>query len=181
MDTKKLMAAMREAYRGAGYQVEVCDGRLYISAGVWGLVMMESDVPNKIKGLLAEHLGFLPREEFGASLVDKDEVNGCGSIWAGFRLRQEKFAAPDAVIPIRRTPLTLDGFEIWQQEDLSCRVLSADYTGILPEKQGQAVFDTQRMELWIRHGLYFLAVRTSAYEFRKLELEELGRFQWWRD
>lgn len=113
-----LLRAMKEAYKGAGYQVackETGDGsEIYIKTGMWRVMCELKNFPRKALGLLAEHMGTLP-EPGQALQVKKKE---CQTMI--FQDAMETFqgiTADDCINPanVIKTDLTYKGSSIWMQ------------------------------------------------------------------
>ncbi len=60
INEKALARQLKEAWRSGGYRVADLDGLMYIAAYTWAITIRTEDIPRKVIGLLAEHLGYLP-------------------------------------------------------------------------------------------------------------------------
>ena len=56
-----LLRAMKEAYKGTGYEIackETANGpEIYLKTGLWWAMCEMKNLPRKVLGLLAEHMG----------------------------------------------------------------------------------------------------------------------------
>ena len=60
---KALVARMKEAYKTGGYSVAVNEDRHIIIGGTWAVELDSDNLPRDVIGLLAVHLGFLPKQD----------------------------------------------------------------------------------------------------------------------
>ena len=138
IDEKGAAAALKEAWRKGGYRFVLSNGILYLRADEWGFRGSLDWVPNKILGLVTEH--------FGSNLEDRDS----------FRLKKDEAEQSitldqelswwqkidedlhDTLVPVQQTPLTMNGFEIWQeQRQLKTRMVDPGYTRIIEKERRQ--------------------------------------------
>ena len=168
LDEKGTVAALKEAYKNGGYRVAFAEGRVLIRAGVWGVEIEAEYICPKILGTVVEHIGILP-DDATAYLAHKDADPGmtCSldvelAAWAEIRKNAE-----EAKTRIKRTQLTLDGYEIWQtSEGLKVRPMAQRFTRIIEAagvKQafiqmaggelGQAIFFKGFVELAVIYGI----------------------------
>lgn len=114
---KGLVQLMKKAYKLGGYTVaEFANGehRRYIVATKEWLVACDAPMmPRKALGLLAEHLGMMPRDE--AFRVRKDTEAQTILVDTVVGVFCDLYGQRSA--PMGRTRLTLDGLEVWQEEN----------------------------------------------------------------
>ena len=130
---KCLASAMKEAWRGAGYRFVLSNEILSVRADGWGFQAALTNVPPKVLGLITEHLGSIMEDCF-AFLLKKDEpeqsviLDQEATKWADIRdiLKRGELAE------MKQTPLTLNGFEIWQEQtSLKTRLVDPSNTKII--------------------------------------------------
>ena len=63
VNEKGLVAAMKDSYKGAGYSVAFGEGRVRLAGHDWSVWCRRDVLPRKALGLIAEHLGKLPKDE----------------------------------------------------------------------------------------------------------------------
>ena len=118
INEKGFLRAMKEAYKGTGYQVackESGDGlELYIKTGMWRVNCELKNFPRKALGLLVEHMGTLP-EPGQALQVKKKE---CQTMIFNDAMEAFQGITPDDCINpanVVKTDLTYKGGSIWSQ------------------------------------------------------------------
>lgn len=133
LDEKRLAAAMKEAWRGAGYRFVLCNEILSVRADGWGFQAAVTNVPPKVLGLITEHLGSIMEDGF-AFLLKKGEpeqsvmLDQEGTKWADIR----RILKTGTLAEMKQTPLTLNGFEIWQEQTgLKTRMVDPANTRII--------------------------------------------------
>lgn len=175
VNENRLVGAVKDAWKHEGYQACIVDGRAIIKTGFFLVQIREEHIPRKLLGLLVEHIGEIPRRLWmcqkgvPARLLTED-VPG-------------DFADPNVVEGLR-TCLTLDGYQVWQRRgDLSCELFDGDLTAILDREDGEAFWMGSKDDpsLRIEQDTARLLIAGVRDLRRTMELEELGRSQWWRD
>lgn len=118
---KGLLRAMKEAWKhGGGYNVAVEKdlagvANMVISTGWWTVIVAMDELPRKVLGMIAEHLGDLPKVGEAFRVMDGEpqaEIFGVAS--QGLRVVHE---GDTPVQLIRRTELTMGGYPLWQRVD----------------------------------------------------------------
>lgn len=141
LDEKGAAAALKEAYKIGGFHVAFAGSKVLIRAGYWAAEIEKDYLFPKILGAIVEMIGVLPATP-AAYIAGKlmDPGTTCSldaelSAWDEIRERAKK-----AETRIRRTQLTVNGFEIWQTRDgLRARPMDGKYTKIIEEQGlGQA-------------------------------------------
>lgn len=117
-----LLAAMKKAYSGGGYHVAsgmvgVRECMLIASYGYsWGVVIHRENVPRKVLGLIAEHIGKLPElEEAFRAKKDEDAQDEIYSVAVKPIVSMLEQAKRTGNPQLRKTKLTWDGRSVWQQ------------------------------------------------------------------
>lgn len=131
LNEKELARLMKNAWKAGGYTVlEYGVGdlrRFLLSGGTWMVVCNAAQMPAKARGLLAEHMGFLPkgaaflvRKDFPVQdLVDSVPMSDYSAIIAGVHE------------VLRPTRLTLDGMRVWQNEAGEVMLFNEELTGLI--------------------------------------------------
>lgn len=111
INEKALIKAMNAAKKGGGYRCWVDGRRTVIYTGFWAVVSVR--LPRKVLGLLVEHMGTLPEDGDTWLIVKKDvqkELTPFGQDVIEALERENG-------TPMKLTPLTLNGYELWQKLD----------------------------------------------------------------
>lgn len=113
---KGLMAAMKDAYKSDGYQVAVDESggidNVIIHNSMWTVVIMKSELPRKVLGMIAEHIGEIPRLGTAFQVKKKETQTEIFNIVAGAPMDYHSGNQPRRIS--RRTSLILGGFPLWQ-------------------------------------------------------------------
>lgn len=133
LDEKKTAAALKEAWRRTGHRFVLSNGILSVRTDSWGFQAALTNVPEKVLGLITEHLGSIMEDGF-AFLLKKDQpeqsvmVDQEASTWAKMR----GILSSGILTPMKQTPLTINGFELWQeQRKLKTKIVDPGYTRII--------------------------------------------------
>lgn len=183
IDEKGMVAALKDAYK-SGYRVAFAEGRVMVRCGVWAVEMDEEYLMPKVLGTITEHIGIIPAKpaayfcnkkmDPGSSCALDAELNA----WDELHKRSE-----DAITPIRRTRLRLEGFEIWQtNESLRIRPMSPDLTRIIDEEGAKLAFvrtedDEPGTEIYFK-GFAERAVICGATSKNSPEMARIEGFPW---
>ena len=135
VDEKGLLAAMKRAYKGGGYEIAATEYQdepyLVIHGPGWTIAMLTAETPRKVLGLIAEHLGKIPEPEDGYA-VSKD-LGAQAEISSMILDMVERDANTLSELEItrenvcERTRLTWQGYNLWQNVG-TLRVLPVDPT-----------------------------------------------------
>lgn len=179
-----LVKRIKEQYRGGGYTViSEPGGWTVIMCAAWAVRMKNDHLPREVLGLLALHLGFLPEEETayrimkgkdGPSVQDMifesamDPVNWLRGLAAA--------AEQTAAVPVKKTLLTLDGWNLWQKCGNGGMVMvDPDYEDLFRNKEGI----TMAGEALYRKGILSECyVMRGTGEKHDRELTHLGKIFW---
>lgn len=176
INEKKLLASLRAAYKDHGYQVRKYGGYLELRTTGYTLQILEQYVPRKLLGLLVEHIGKLPE---GAWECRKGEPASELNIDAA----GDPITARTGV-PGRRTPLTLNGFPVWQrEEDLGCLLIDGDNSDVLIPDDNEETYVGDRRDPFLRveQETARLLAWGKIDHGREVELKDLSSCQWWRN
>lgn len=140
---KGLLRMMKEAYKRSGYTVAAFeadgDTYLFIHNPGWCVSMELGNVPRKVLGLIAEHIGKLPKIEEGYR-VSKEAVQQ--EIFAvaaapGMEMMEEASVLLSHE-PVRRTRITWDGCDAWQN------TVTMEIALVKPDVAGIALFNKEQ-------------------------------------
>lgn len=178
VDEKGMAAAMKADWKKEGYKVAVDGFQLILSGTDWLVRMDLQKAPRKVLGLLAEHMGLLPRDG-EAFRVAKDEP--CQNLVAEMEVRDAEKVFCRVTLancqPARYTGLRLNGIMIFQNPETGA------IEGVLPElvKLLDTV-DPGRLYLHAEDGLYSMDDGCCIYFAGENLLQEkrahLEAFQW---
>lgn len=119
IDERGLLAAVRSAWRGGGYEVVGNGQELVLRGQGWLAVLPRGIAPRKVLALLVEHLGEIPegtawkvQKKVGAQMQMVDMALG-----AVDTIRRELESEPNPR-EAHRTAMNWKGREIWQTEKL---------------------------------------------------------------
>ena len=178
-----LLQAMKDSYKLGGYHIavgEVFDKKCYlITSGSyrWAVVIRHSKMPRKILGLLAEHIGRLP-EEGEAFLCKKDNEAQSEMLDVTIKpILQKLAAAGETYLGMKRTRLTWDGENVWQDAELEVALIPPSLEKIIVFKD-----TSPRMVercLYVEGQLSYVYIhRTVPGEAEKNIVAQLGRAIW---
>lgn len=117
VEEKGLLAAMKDAYKTDGYKVAVENSadieNVIISTASWTVVILKKELPRKVLGLIAEHIGEIPNPGTANQVKKKETQTEIFDLTIQV-LRDFHSSEKDRRI-IRRTTLLLGGFPMWQR------------------------------------------------------------------
>lgn len=134
IDERSLTRAMKESWRGGGYEVAgYGDGNgrmLFLDGRTWAALLPRRTCPRKVLALLAEHLGEIP--EASAYRVSKNTgaQNQMMDMPLGTLDKLQHEVAEGKGEEILRTNMVWKGREVWQKENLQVLAFDAALTEI---------------------------------------------------
>lgn len=144
VDEKGLIQAMKDAYKGTGYKVAMDESggieSVIISGALWTVVIKRSELPRKVLGLIAEHVGEIP-EACTAYQVRKKETQTEIFSLVLQAIQDYRSGEKDRKI-IRRTNLVLGGYPLWQ--------------AATSQKMVMVHPDLEEIMIWGRYGLWLI-------------------------
>ena len=181
-DEKKLAAAMKVAWRGAGYLVLLLQNTVMVRCGTWAFCVDRSHAPRKALGLIAEHVGELPEtgafrcgKEIGAQTMIVDEE-------IGFADRIVEIINAGKLQSCRKTELIMNGDELWQDvRTLRVRLVDPEYSRIIhPDFFCEVVTDPEDPEssLYVQDMWDGWLVVQPKRRGDNAKLEHLDGFPW---
>lgn len=130
INEKALIRAMKEAKKAGGYHCHVEDKKTVLHSGGWYVRCLTAMLPRKVLALLVEHMGELPQNGDTWYIAKGEAQKEIGDIMATMTERLEKALY---LGELRKTPLTYNGIELWQNCD------STDILGFAPALTGLSV------------------------------------------
>lgn len=116
IEEKGLLSAMKDAYKTDGYKVAVEDSadieNVIISTSAWTVVILKKELPRKVLGLIAEHIGEIPKPGTAYQVKKKETQTEIFDLTMQ-TIRDFRISEQDRRI-IRRTSLLLGGSPLWQ-------------------------------------------------------------------
>lgn len=116
IDEKGLIRVMNAAHKSDGYKVAVEDSadivNVIISHPLWTVVIQKSELPRKVLGLIAEHVGEIPKP--GTAYQVKKRQTQTEIFSMAIQVLQDFHSGEKPRRIIRRTSLVLDGYPLWQ-------------------------------------------------------------------
>lgn len=114
-----LAARMREAWKSSGYTVTAKNGELMLNGIGWAVRARTDKLPRRCLGLLAEHMGGLPEDgdcvQLSKAQGAQNKISGAElSFWQDAERLCDDLVYDDPPARVRQTPLTIGGYELWQ-------------------------------------------------------------------
>lgn len=137
INEKALANRMKDAYKGGGYTVAVTGYMHCIQTPTWVALIHTENLPRDVIGLLAAHMGFLPAEGTAHKITKaKDGPQVQCMIFEDAVKPIEELLAADIAVGMKKTGLTLDGWNVWQRNiGLGVELLSPDLEALLRKKE----------------------------------------------
>lgn len=162
IDERGLLAAVRSAWRGGGYEVVGNGQELVLRGQGWLAVLPRGIAPRKVLALLVEHLGEIPegtawkvykKQGAQAQMVDM-------ALEAVDTIRRELESEPNPR-EAHRTAMTWKNWEVWQTEDLKVATFDPNLVAM---GVGDAMAYGQRLVWDDEGGLLVVAPRRDDIE-----------------
>ena len=116
IDEKVLTEFMKQKFKGAGYMVAIRGGRIWLITPLWTVWCYVEQLPRKVLGLLAEHMGKLPGE---GETYEVSEAMGCQVKFCDIselKIVEAAFFIDNEGRRLLNTPLTFQCWDLWQIE-----------------------------------------------------------------
>ncbi len=134
VNEKGLLRAMKSAYKSAGYTVAAEDSaaveNIIIATPKWAVIVTKENIPRKILGLIAEHLGDIPAPGEAFQVRDKEpqtEIYDVAKSTIGCLHPKDK-----GLCIIKGTQLRMGSSRLWQRtEDQRIFKLDPDMEAIM--------------------------------------------------
>lgn len=177
---KGLIRAMKEAYKGYGYKIANDNSagvqELVISYPGWAVVMTMKNVPRKVLGLVAEHLGKIPEPGEAFQVSKKQAQTEIFDVSMGVihnmvgGEKQRRKAMP--------TDLELGGYRLWQREQ--------DYAVVRVDPEKEAIMLSHGRTVWMFDDETLMVdgnasrvyIETCYLPETEKLLEHLGKVKW---
>ena len=179
VDEKGLIRAMKEAYKADGYKVAVEDKadieNVIIAAPLWTVVIQKSELPRKVLGLIAEHLGEIPFPGTAYQVQKKQTQTEIFSMVAGAVMDFHSGEKEKRIV--RRTNLTVGGYPIWQAADKRVVEVNPDREDIMSSSTVRLIGDDLLM-IDDDVSRAYIRCYTPKEEKELEQLRYLSQFQW---
>ena len=175
---KGLLRAMKQAYKGDGYDVALTDDRITIRTENWGIEALTGAVPNSVKSLIVLHNGGLPMQGRAIHVCKSECCSVIAEIVTGDLEELNSAYTEKGGASIKPTRLTMDGCRVWQT--------GRDLKAVLVDMENQEILTVDLMDYSLignalfrrsRFGSLFIRTRAVPAEDRLL-LEHLSQMQW---
>ena len=128
INEKGLLKIMKEAHKGPGYNVaaEIDAGNvenIIITTPKLAVVIEKKNLPRKVLGLIAEHVGDIPEPGEAFQVKKKEPQTEIFDI--ATRILRDIHADNKPMKLIKRTDITLGGYQLWQRKD-DLRIFKVD-------------------------------------------------------
>ena len=181
INEKALVSRMKEAYKTGSYTVIVNDDMVYLSNGFWLAGMDIDQVPSAVMGMFGEHIRDIPssgqaykvtKGKDGAIVQKRIQEEAMGAVRQMCQQRGD--ASPG--VQMRKTNLTYDGAQVWQEEiGKDIFLIDPRYAVMIEKKQkafrvGEGIYtEDEESVLWI--------LRINDAEDKRY-LEHLQKINW---
>ncbi len=180
INERPLIKLMNQRFKGAGYTVAVSGKRIWLIGPDWAVWSSVEQLPRKVLGALAEHMGKLP----GTGTAYKPSKKmGCQSeifetATADVEIMVAKIA--DEGIRLFRTPLNFQGYDLWQaKEQLRMVMIDPDLMAAAALKESVRYIDGWCGVSDGESGVYIRAQGRAAIDDDRLA--HLEGFQFFAD
>lgn len=184
INEKTLVREMKEAYKSGGYTVICRPGETtVIFCPSWVVEINNENLPREVLGLLALHMGYLPKEGEAYKIMKADKEPTVQKMLfdtaiSMVRTLEIKAAEAQDAIPVKvkKTLLTFDGCNVWQKTgNNGILLIDPEYESILRKKEdtimvGEAIYKEGEVS-----KAYILRVLDSRWEN---QLNHLGQIPW---
>ena len=179
VDEKGLIRAMKEAYKEDGYKVAVEDKadieNVIIAAPLWTVVIQKSELPRKVLGLIAEHLGEIPFPGTAYQVQKKQTQTEIFSMVAGAVMDFHSGEKERRLI--RKTKLTLGSYPVWQATPRYCVEVNPELEEIMAGGTVRLIGDDLLM-IDDDVSRAYIRCYTPKEEKELEQLRYLSQFQW---
>lgn len=119
VNEKALLAQMKSAYNSGGYTVAVREERHTIITGAWAVDIDSDNLPRDVIGLLAVHMGYLPKKGEAYKITKTKEGPAVQSTiydqaLAPIRALEQDVMDGVAILQLKKTELTFERRNVWQ-------------------------------------------------------------------
>lgn len=136
INEKALLSRMKDAYNSGGYTVAVNNHTHIILTGTWAAEIDSDNMPRDVIGLLAVHMGFLPEPETAHKITKTKEGPSVQCM-----IYEEAIKPIEALenivvaVAVTKTVLTLEGYNVWQQNlGLAVHLINPDLEALIRKK-----------------------------------------------
>ena len=177
LNESKFAAELKSAYK-YGYTVQFNEGKIFILTSSFVIKTHLEDLPRKVLGILAEHIGYLPNDiTLYVSRGTDNQIVMPESIETDIRI--DDF--PEAVYAIP-TPLTYKSFSLFQKDDQQIIALNGDAIILLEAPRPPLINRTNTRAMWIDQsnidasGIFLITTCMASRD--SVQLNHLEQFNW---
>ena len=176
-----LMAAMKKAWKKEGYKVAGIDRagfeEIMIGTGEWVVVITKKNVPRKVLGLIAEHLGQIPVAGEAFHLRNGDTQTEIYHV--AMQLIEAMGNGEKPRSRAMPTSLTMGGRRLWQRkDDMAVFSIPPEREAImLSHGRNVLMFADELLMVDGNVSRVYVRVRTTK-PTESAVLEHLGKIQW---
>lgn len=181
INEKGLTRAMKDAFKNMGYKVAADDSggieELMIAAPGWVVVIEKKNVPRKVLGLIAEHVGEIPEPGQAFQVSKKETRTEIFSVT--LQLLEGMKHGDKEARQAKPTPLVMNGYTLWQrQKDMKVvRVAPEKEDIILSRGRTVWMFDTDQLMVDGRVSRAYIDCFSTRKEEEEV-LKHLAKVQW---
>lgn len=144
-----VVRAIKRAYKGDGYTVNVQDGIMIIYTQSWYIQARREVMPRKVLAAIVEHAGMIPGEKEPTNIMKGMEPQLVIPETATEEMNAWRIGERDDDVDM--APVIMQGFQIFQAEAGACWGVPLSYLGMVErdaaEHDGAIVVDNCRL-LW---------------------------------
>lgn len=144
-----VVRAIKRAYKGGGYTVNVQDGIMSIYTQNWYIQARREVIPRKVLAAIVEHAGMIPGEKEPTNIMKDMEPQLVIPETAAEEMNNWRVGERGDDVDL--VPVIMQGFQIFQAEAGACWGIPLSYLGMVErdaaEHDGAIVVDNCRL-LW---------------------------------
>jgi hypothetical protein len=181
---KVLIRELKEAYKGGGYVVITRPGgRMVFLTFGWTVEIDKEDLPREILALLALHMGYIPEESKAYRIMKgKDEPMVQTMLYDTaintIHILEESVQQAVQLVPVsvRKTVLTIDGFNLWQKlGNNGCLMVNPHYENLIRILDDVIIVGDH---LYKEGGISKVYIRREENPRYENQLNHLGQIPW---
>lgn len=175
VNEKALVSAMKDSYKGGGYSVAFGSGQVFISGHSWSVWCAEDELPRKVLGMIAEHLGKIPKAGQAYRI--------CKAMGIQSQLFDEMVGGEQEIADkvhcgsrCTVTGLTINGMDVWQNENGSILLAHPDKEEMWAPASLCMASD-KWMGIWDENSAVYITLEEVPYTIGA-KLAYLEKFRW---
>lgn len=127
VNDKGLMKAMKEAYKSTGYCVAAESNadmeNIILCTNTWAVIVEKKNMPRKVLGLIAEHVGEIPTKGEAYQVKKKEPQTEIYDV--ATQTIRSIHAGDKPLRIVKRTQLAMGCYQLWQRKD-DLRIFKVD-------------------------------------------------------